>query len=339
MRFSVFSVADHYRDESRTLREWYAQLLDQILLAEELGFESYFVAEHHFHEYGIVPSPSAVLGAAAARTSRIGLGVAVAQLPFHQPVVAAEEFALLDQLSGGRVRLGVGSGYLKHEFQGFGIGPWEKRFRFDEALEIMLAAWSGERVTYHGLYHHVDHTRIAVTPLQRPHPPFWVAILRPEAAYHVGNAGRNVMLIPYATCADADELEAVIEKHAEGFAESDAEIERDAAVALHAYVGERAETAREEMEEALGRYIGSRLYARPRPFDELDEAGLLLVGDADQVSERVAELQRRGTTQLMILPDFGALPAERVRGSMERFAREVMPNFAGAPVSARASKG
>lgn len=339
MKFSVFSVADHYPEEPRTLGEWYEQLLDQFELADRLGFANYFVAEHHFHEYGVVPSPPTLLGAAASRTERIGLGVAVAQLTFQQPLVAAEQFALLDRLSGGRVRLGVGSGYLKHEFQGFGIGPWEKRFRFDEALEIMLEAWKGEPFTYHGLYNHVDDSRIAVMPVQQPHPQYWVAILRPEAAYHVGRAGRNVMLIPYATCKDADELQEVMEKHAEGFEDSNVGIERDAAVALHAYVGERPEAAREEMEEALGRYVGSRLYARPRPFDELEEAGLILVGDADQVSERIADLQRRGMTQLMILPDFGALPAERVRASMERFANEVMPNFAGAPVAAQAERG
>ncbi len=178
--------------------------------SDELGFSAFFLAEHHFHEYGLVPSPPTLLGAAAERTKRIGLGVAVSVLPFHQPLVAAEEYAMLDQMTGGRLVLGVGSGYLKHEFEGFYLAPWEKRARFDEALKIMVQAWEGKPFSYHGLYHHVENTRIAVTPLQKPHPPMWIAILRQEAAYHVGKQGQNIMLIPYATCETKDDLKSVI---------------------------------------------------------------------------------------------------------------------------------
>src|SRR6266700_1155096 len=165
MRFSIFSVADHYPEEPRTIRDLYTQLLDEIELADELGFSAFFLAEHHFHEYGLVPSPPTLLGSAAGRTKQIGLGVAVSVLPFHHPLVAAEEYAMLDQLSGGRLVLGVGSGYLKHEFEGFYIGPWEKRARFDEALKILVQAWEGKPFSYHGLYHHVENARIAVMDL------------------------------------------------------------------------------------------------------------------------------------------------------------------------------
>src|SRR5258706_366724 len=210
MRFSIFSVADHYPEEPRTIRELYAQILDEIELADELGFSAFFLAEHHFHEYGLVPSPPTLLGAAAERTKRIGLGVAVSVLPFHQPLVAAEEYAMLDQMTGGRLVLGVGSGYLKHEFEGFYLAPWEKRARFDEALK---------------------------------------------------------------------------------------------------------------------RYVRSRLYAKRRSYDELETAGLILFGDAEQVTSRIRELEAAGMNHLMILVDFGALQAERVRASLNRFVREVMPNF------------
>ena len=97
MRFSIFSVADHYPEEPRTIRNLYTQLLDEIELADELGFSAFFLAEHHFHEHGLVPSPPTLLGAAAVRTKRIGLGVAVAVLPFHPPLVAAKEYAMLEK--------------------------------------------------------------------------------------------------------------------------------------------------------------------------------------------------------------------------------------------------
>jgi alkanesulfonate monooxygenase SsuD/methylene tetrahydromethanopterin reductase-like flavin-dependent oxidoreductase (luciferase family) len=330
VRFSVFSVTDHYPDQPRSIARFYGELLDQIVLAEELGFDTFFVAEHHFHQYGVVPSPPALLGAAAARTRRIGLGVAVAVLPFHHPLVAAEEYALLDQLSGGRLALGVGSGYLRHEFEGFGIDPSEKRARFEEAVDIMLRAWTGEPVTCRG-FHHLDGARIAVTPVQRPHPPLWTAILRPEAAWHVGRQGRDVMLIPYATSATIADLGEVIGEFRRGRAESGTG-PGDAAVAIHTYVADRPDQARPEAEEALDRYVRTRLYARQRSYDELEQAGLILFGDPEAVGRGVERLAALGVTHLLILANFGALAAARVRASMERFARSVMPEFAARPV-------
>src|SRR5829696_1814971 len=210
-------------------------------------------------------SPSVLLAAAAARTSRIGLGVAVSVLPFHHPLLVAEEYAMLDQLSGGRVMLGVGSGYLQHEFDGFDIGPWEKRARFDEALTVVTTAWRGEPFTFHGRYHHVTDTRIAVTPVQVPHPPLWVAILRAEAARHVGAQGRSVMLIPYATCQSADDLGPIAAEHRAGVASSTSSLGRcEVAAALHGYVSTNPAQARAESEPYLDRYVGSRLYARRR---------------------------------------------------------------------------
>jgi len=328
VRFSIFSVTAHSPNQQRSIAQFYDQLLDEIVLAEELGFETFFIAEHHFHEYGIVPSPPVLLGAAAARTSRIGLGVAVSVLPFHHPMAAAEEYALLDQLSKGRLRLGVGSGYLGHEFEGFLIDPAEKRARFEEALDILLQAWSGEPVTYHGRHIRVDGARIAVTPLQRPHPPLWTAILRPEAAWHVGQQGRDIMLIPYATSATIADLGQVISEFASGRAGADAP-GGDVAVAMHTYVAGHADKARPEAEEALDRYVRTRLYARRRSYDELERAGLILFGDPEEVGRRVERLAGLGVTHLLILVNFGALQAERVRASMERFAKSVMPALAG----------
>jgi len=327
MRFSIFAVTDHYPQEPRTIREFYSQILDEIELAEELGFSAFFLAEHHFHEYGIVPSPPTLLGAAAQRTKRIKLGVAVAVLPFHHPLVVAEEYAMLDQLTNGRLALGVGSGYLKHEFDGFYIGPWEKRARFDEALEIMVQAWDGKPFSYHGLYHHVENTRIAVTPIQKPE--LWVAILRADAAYYVGKQGRNIMLIPYATCEKIDDLKHVIDEHARGFAEAGTGNTHspDVAVSLHTYVSANPARTRVEAEEALNRYVNTRLYAKRRSYDELDTAGLILFGDSEQVTARIRELKAVGMNHLMILANFGALEAHRVRASLERFAQEVMPHF------------
>jgi alkanesulfonate monooxygenase SsuD/methylene tetrahydromethanopterin reductase-like flavin-dependent oxidoreductase (luciferase family) len=135
------------------------------------------------------------------------------------------------------------------------------------------------------------------------------------------------MLIPYATCETKDVLKSLIEEYYRGSAEGDRAERPDRAVALHTYVSESPGSARAEAEEALKRYVRSRLYAKWRSYDELETAGLILFSDAEQVSSRIRELEAAGMNHLMILPVFGALQAERVRASLKRFAREVMPNF------------
>src|SRR5437879_2910092 len=198
MRFGIFSVVDHYPAElPRTSAQFYGELLEQVEAAEALGFDSFWIAEHHFHEYGGIPSPPVWLAAAAQRTSRIRLGAAVVVLPFRNPLQVAEEYAMVDILSNGRLNLGTGSGYLTHEFDGFGVSPEDKRERFDEALDIVLEAWKGERFSYDGRYHTIRAVALNVRPLQRPRPPIWIAVLRNEAAAHVGKKGFPVMMIPY----------------------------------------------------------------------------------------------------------------------------------------------
>ncbi|MCP2333789.1 MULTISPECIES: LLM class flavin-dependent oxidoreductase [Actinoalloteichus] len=318
MKLSIFSVTDHHPSLGRSISDFYDQLLDEIELADQLGFANYFVAEHHFHEYGVVTSPPVLLAAAARRTNRIGLGAAVAVLPFHNPLVLAEEYAMLDQLSGGRLALGVGSGYLEHEYAGFGIGNSEKRVRFDEALEVLTKAWTGEPVTYHGHYHHVDDVRIAVTPLAPP--PLWVAVIRAEAAYHVGRQGRNVMLIPYATATDISDLGTIVDSYRRGYAESGAPGRGEVAVALHTYVGDRPDV-RSEVGPALAQYTDSRLYHRSRrSYDQLTDAGLVLFGDQDEVRERVEKLSGLGVGHLLALTNFGGMPSELANASLRRLS-------------------
>jgi len=329
MKFSIFSVCDHHLDVSRSIGQLYDQVLSEMELAEELGYWAYFVAEHHFHEYGVLPSPPAFLGAASQRTSRLGLGVAVSVLTFHNPLLTAEEYAVVDHLSRGRLRLGVGSGYLQHEFQGFGVSPEERRQRFEEALEIMVRAWQGERFSYNGTYHRVDNVRIAVTPVQKPHPPLWIAILHADRAYQVGKTGRDIMMVPYATCDTIDDLGEVIAAYRKGYSESGHQGDPDVAVALHTYVSSSKEAARQEADAALRRYVVTRLYARQRSFDELDSGELILFGDPELVAARLRRLAAMGVTHVMALMNFGALEPERVRRSMTLFAREVMPLVTG----------
>src|SRR5690242_19874009 len=152
MRLSFFTVQDHYPGRDRSIPELYATVIALAERADALGYDTFFSAEHHFHEYGVVPNPAVLLAAIAQRTKEVRLGSAIATLPFHNPVNIAEAYAMVDVLSGGRLVLGVGSGYLKHEFAGYGVDGAEKRERFDEGLAILRRLLSGERVTFQGKF-------------------------------------------------------------------------------------------------------------------------------------------------------------------------------------------
>jgi alkanesulfonate monooxygenase SsuD/methylene tetrahydromethanopterin reductase-like flavin-dependent oxidoreductase (luciferase family) len=330
MRVGIFSVVDHYPAElGRTSQRLYAELLEQVEAAEQLGFTSFWIAEHHFHEYGGIPSPPVWLAAAAARTRRIRLGAAVVVLPFRNPLLVAEEYAMVDVLSGGRLNLGAGSGYLSHEFAGFGLDPGDKRERFDEALDVLLRAWTGERFSYQGRFHTVRDVRLNVVPLQKPRPPVWIAVLRNEAAAQVGKKGFPVMMIPYATTERIAELAETVTAFRAAFAESGGD-PRTAAVpfGLHAYVSDSFERATAEAREAMDRYVRTRLYAKQRPYEALVDKHLVAFGGPEDVIRVARRYAQAGLTDFLAIMNFGGLEHAKVLRSMELMARHVVPALA-----------
>jgi alkanesulfonate monooxygenase SsuD/methylene tetrahydromethanopterin reductase-like flavin-dependent oxidoreductase (luciferase family) len=328
MRISIFSVQDHHPGRGRSVARLYEELAQQCVLAERLGYDGFFIAEHHFHEYGVVPSPPVMLAALAQRTSRIRLGPAIAVLPFHHPLAVAEQYAMVDVLSGGRLVLGVGSGYLKHEFEGFAVDGAEKRERFDEALAILARALTGERVTYEGRFWTVRDAAINVPVVQRPTPPIYVAVLRKEAAYHVGRQGHRIIAVPYASLDRFDEVAGMLEEFRRGRAEAGREIgDDDAIFAFHTHVAESDDEARSLAAEPFDLYVETRLYARRQTYDDILRSGLGLLGSVETVVEKMAALHGMGLRHLMLLQNFGNMPAEHVRRSMRLAAEEVLPRL------------
>ncbi len=329
MRFGILSIVDHYPAElPRTTARFYDELLEQTEAAEALGFDSFWVAEHHFHEYGGIPRPPIWMGAAAQRTRRIRLGAAVVVLPFDHPLRVPEDYAMVDVLSGGRLVLGVGSGYLRHEFDGFAIDPAEKRERFDEALEIVRLAWQGERFSYNGKFRRITDVKLNVLPLQRPHPPLWVAILRNEAAALVGRRRLPIMMIPYATTEHFSELAGTIAAFKQAFVEAGgAAVEAAVPFGLHTFCGETAEHARSEAKDAMDRYVRTRLYAKQRAFDTLVAKDLVAFGGPDDVARVAQRYADAGLTHFLAIMNFGGLAHDAVLRSMERLARHVLPRF------------
>jgi alkanesulfonate monooxygenase SsuD/methylene tetrahydromethanopterin reductase-like flavin-dependent oxidoreductase (luciferase family) len=309
MRLSIFTVMDHHPAGARTLPELYAQTIREAERADALGYDSFYVAEHHFHEYGAAPDPCVILGAVAARTKRIRLGPAISALVFRPPLLVAESYAMLDVLSGGRAVLGVGSGYLKHEFDGFGVDPAAKRELFDRHLAELEAALAGGKLNVPG----------AAIPIQ-------VAVLRKEAAYHVGRAGRNILCVPYASVDRFEEVGALAAEFARGRAEAGRPADAGASVwAFHTYVAETDDEARAHAAEAFDLYVATRLYAKRQTYDDILRSGLGLLGGVETVAGKLAALARMGVDHVMTLTSFGGLAEDKVVRSMELMAARVLP--------------
>jgi len=168
-----FGLWYHFRNPPQWAKPWdrlYADLLEQIEAAEALGYDSVWMSEHHFADDGYLPSSLLVLAAVAARTRRVRLGTLVLLLPLHHPLRVAEDAAVLDILSGGRLDLGVAAGYRVAEFDGFGIPHGERGSRIDEAVQVLQKAWSDAPVSFQGRHFRFENVNVTPKPLQKPLP-------------------------------------------------------------------------------------------------------------------------------------------------------------------------
>jgi alkanesulfonate monooxygenase SsuD/methylene tetrahydromethanopterin reductase-like flavin-dependent oxidoreductase (luciferase family) len=313
---SLLSVPDHHPSLPRSVAQLYGELIAQAELGDRLGCDTFFTAEHHFHHYGAVPDPAVLLSAIAQRTRRLRLGTAISVLTFRSPFQVAESYAMLDMLSGGRLVLGVGSGYLKHEFEGFRIDPAEKRDRFDANFAILRRLLAGEAV---------DGITLNVAPYQRE-VPVYVAVLRPEAAYHVGRQGFGLMVIPYASLASFDEIPRLVAEHRRGLAEAGRQDAKDAIViCFHACVAETDAAARRIAESPFDLYVATRLYAKSDNYDGIMRNGLSLMGSVDTVVDKLMSLHELGVGHVAGLHNFGAMADVEVQRSMRMMMEEVMP--------------
>src|SRR5438046_5105125 len=164
-------------------------MLDEIVLAERLGFGECWLAEHHFTDYSILPSPNLIIATALARTSRMRFGNYVNVMPFHHPLRLAAEAAMLDNLARGRFDFGIGKGVRPGEFAKLGLQFDDATAMTDEAIEIVLKAWTGEACTHEGRFWRFPELSLRPRPFQRPHPPLHMVASRPASAARVGARG------------------------------------------------------------------------------------------------------------------------------------------------------
>src|SRR3954462_10117017 len=191
MKFGLFYQLPCSPEQNEGAR--YDETIEQIVYAEELGFDAAWLAElHFFRSFSIMPAPLILAAAIAQRTKRIRLGTAVTLLPLQHPLRTAEEAAVVDILSQGRLEFGVGRGSIALHFEGFDVPRDESRERFEEALTIIERAWTHEICAFDGKYFQVPATTVVPKPVQKPHPPLRIAANSIETAEFAGEHGYPV---------------------------------------------------------------------------------------------------------------------------------------------------
>lgn len=201
MKFGVLQFFS-WPERRVPLETVYERAFQRIDIMDRGGYDCVWLAEHHFTSFSICPSVHLMATHIATRTRNLRIGTAISLVPFYHPLRLAEEVALLDILSGGRVNWGAGRGYQQGEFDAFGVSPRESYDIFREHVEVVLRAWTEERVTYQGRYVEIHDVEVLPKPRQQPHPPVWLAASSAEAMTWAARRGFDIMLDPHSTHRD-----------------------------------------------------------------------------------------------------------------------------------------
>jgi len=327
--------------------------LTQVEWSEELGFDEVWFTEHHFIDYGLSVDP-ATLASAAARTRRVRIGLAAAILPFHHPLRLAEQMALVDIISEGRLDVGVGRGNRPAEFAGYRVPQQESRERFDETVDVVQRAWTEERFSYRGRFFTFDDVRVIPKPVQRPHPPLYQVCVTKDGIENTALRGwpmlNSVLFGPVdQLLTNRDTYVNTPEKAGRTPPEIAALLARWG-VSRQIYVADTDARALEEAKAAELWYQESfRRFVIPERIEDAHPTlqpgframadrlksvtweGLvretLAFGSPDTVARHIESMRSIGVGQILCWMNFGGLAQERIRRSMELFAREVMPRF------------
>jgi natural product biosynthesis luciferase-like monooxygenase protein len=348
MRYGLFYLPSSIPATRAQGVERFRTILDQVAFGEQLGFESVWLAEHHFHSFaGIFSSPPVIGAAIAQRTSKMRIGTAVLLLPYHNPLRVAEDYATLDCLSNGRVNFGIGHGFVKWEALTFGIPLEELRDRFKEHLEVVLKAWREPKLNHHSRLYEYTNVEVLPRPVQQPYPTVWMAATTSVESFELaGQRGFHMMLIPFLN--EVEELRTKMDAYfaARRAAGHDLSTARVLAV-YHAYVGESSTEARAAAAQGLAEYHSAasqahsltpgvadpesyrshekhRAQMKRLTFDELVDQHRVIVGSANEVRENLEYLRERlYLTDLAGNFALGGLTDAQTRASMCRFMEEV----------------
>jgi len=312
----------------------YSRALERIEVMDREGYDAVWLAEHHFTSFSVCPSIHMMGTLAAARTKRLRIGTAVSLAAFYHPLRLAEEVALLDVLSGGRVNWGAGRGFDRTEFTAFGVPAEESASRFREAVEIVLRAWTEERLSFAGRHFRFEDIEVLPKPLQKPHPPTWAAASSEPAIEWAAERGLSILMDPHSSHGEIARKQRLyaqrLEQHGHSTAGREIPVARLIAVAESEREAE--EVARRGARWILNAYAGPEHrpvlpFGVPEARSEGDPVeryldGVVLFGTPQRLVEEVAKLR-----ELLPFADY-LLCAPLSQDSFRMFTDEVLPRVA-----------
>jgi alkanesulfonate monooxygenase SsuD/methylene tetrahydromethanopterin reductase-like flavin-dependent oxidoreductase (luciferase family) len=310
----------------------YERALQRIEIMERGGYDAVWLAEHHFHSFSVCPSVHMMGVQVASRTRRLRIGTAVSLAAFYHPLRLAEEVALLDVLSSGRVNWGAGRGFDPTEFRAFGVSVDESAARMQEAVEVVLKAWTSERLTHSGQFFHFENLEVLPKPHQRPHPPVWMAASSEQAVERAAARGFTIMMDPHSSHDEIGRKRRMYRERLEaaGYSFAGREIPMARFIAIAPTAREAEDTARRGARWLVGSYAKPanqpRLGVTGNPSQPPDPAerymsGVIIYGTPDAVVDELARLREE-----MLLEYLMCAPLSHQ--SFVLFTDQVLPRIA-----------
>ena len=327
----------------------------QVQAAEALGFHDVWLTEHYFTGESVYNDAILFASALAMVTKRIRIGFAVVQMPFHHPVRLATQLSLLDNLSKGRIDVGIGKGtvFNEYEFIGHGLRSDDSRERMEEGLDLMQRAWREKPLRFDGKFYQVEVPEIRPKPVQNPHPPLWRSVISPNSFVQCGRLGIPVLTARLPVDKIAERWALYEQGLEEGGHDEATRTRLHAQNALwrNVYVAESDAQAEDELSELLTEARHHMMHVRdafnptdfspaPETLNAWTDPGVddaiavpyvletgSIYGSPKRVREQVAELRDVGVQHLLCQTGFGDMSQEQTLASMRRFGEEVMPAF------------
>ena len=319
MKRSLFSILDRHESAGGPLGDLVDRVIEEAVEADRLGYSSLWLAEHHFVTVGSVPNPAVVLAAIARATSRIRIGPATAVLPLRNPIQIAEDYALVDVLSSGRLNLGVGSGSQAREFVPFGVDFGKRRKLFDDALGIIKKSWVDAVTGIDGA------SVINAAPIQKPRPPVFVATSSVDAAEAIGGRGDSLLALVSPGPEGPGRAIACARAHARGATNAaEGEAKPESVVMIFAHAAPSEAQARARVVPALERLLEGMTGEKPADAEGLYEsmraARSGLFGTREDVEEGLETLEKEGLSHVAFITSFGGMPGDAVLESLRLLA-------------------
>jgi alkanesulfonate monooxygenase SsuD/methylene tetrahydromethanopterin reductase-like flavin-dependent oxidoreductase (luciferase family) len=342
MRFGVF---DHVDRGASSLAELYESRLKLAEIYDRSGFYAYHIAEHHATPLGMASSPSVLLAAVAQRTTRLRFGPLVYILTLSHPLRILEEICMLDQMSNGRLELGVGRGVSPYEIGYFGVDPQRSSKIYTEAYQIILQGLQTREINFEGEVFQLKNVPVPIECLQKPHPPIWYGLSHPNAVPWAAQNNINIVCNGLAA-----PVRAITDRYRQewqqAFGSSGATMPM-MGIGRHIVVGDTSKQAYEIGRRAFAVWYGNLMllwrqhgnpltnYPIPEDFAAAVNAGIAIVGTPDEVCDKLKrEIAMAGVNYLLTRFAFGDLTHEESVHSLSLFTSKVMPEFAAGPANA-----